>query len=88
MPAAPEGASQRPSRNSHAVRPRPDLARTIEQWEHHLIDADIVLNDAAADLDRAVAAHQVARRQRHRVAEHLRLLRELTAEWDHERAAG
>ena len=61
------------------TRRRRDLARAIEQWEQNLIDADTVLADTAADIERAVLAHQIARRERERVAVHLRLLTEIAA---------
>ena len=51
----------------HAKR----FAAAIERWQQNVIDSDIVVDDARADLERAVDAYRAALRERQRAVDHL-----------------
>jgi hypothetical protein len=48
------------------------LAAAIEQSQNNVIDSDIAVDDARADLERALAALRDAVRERQRAITHLR----------------
>jgi hypothetical protein len=58
--------------NMDSIHVHPDvLAGAIERWQNNVIDTDLAVDAARADVERALAALRTAVRERQRAIDHL-----------------